>query len=75
MVRVTRIAIDRRMREIYAAFHAKGSSAGIAVLVELGNDALTLAALRQMKQACHIELTERGVVRLTEQGLHGGPWV
>jgi hypothetical protein len=69
MIKVTRIAKDRRVREIYAALHAKGAGIGVAV-PELGRDALTLAALRLMRQAHHIELTERGLVRLTGQGLH-----
>jgi hypothetical protein len=69
MTRVTRIAIDGRMRELYETLHSKGAGVGIAV-PELGNDALTLAALRQMKQASHIELTQRGLVRLTGRGSH-----
>jgi hypothetical protein len=52
MTKVTRIARDRRVREIYGALHAKGAGIGIAVS-ELGNDSLTLAALRHFHKTFH----------------------
>lgn len=56
--------IAARMCEIYEALR-DGAALGVS---ELGRDAITLAALRTMKQAQHIEAIERAV-RLTGQGL------
>ena len=68
---LTRVRIEKRMRDIYTVLRDKwlADAAGGIAVPELGKDAFTLAALRQMKQACKIELTERGDVRLTGQGL------
>lgn len=56
--------IAARMCEIYATLR-DGTAIAIS---EFGKDAITLAALRTMKQADHIEAIDR-VVRLTGQGL------
>ena len=56
--------IAARMSEIYVALR-DGSAIAVS---KFGKDAITLAALRMMKRANHVESIDRAV-RLTRQGL------